>query len=170
MQMSSLFPYVGPDAIRIDAQRSPAGRRIASRSTLADWQRGQLNDDDGWVTYTISASNDLSIAPRRSEHVACAGGGPVRAAGEMRFDLEGDVVEVTNNSTGFCPAEDCWPAVQAALDAAGLRHPGAFTFVAIFRRCPACSERNLVKDDWYVCELCNAELPRKWNFDDGPAP
>ncbi len=165
--MTPLFQYVGPDSIRVAAQSSPAGYRIESGTALATWWRDHRDDEHGWVTYTIAANGDLSIAPRRSEHVACAGGGPVRAAGEMRFSRDGDVLEVTNTSTGFCPAEDCWPAVQSALDAAGLRHPSGFTFVAVFRRCPKCSARNLVKDEWFVCELCNADLPRTWNFEPG---
>ncbi|MBM4356144.1 MAG: hypothetical protein FJ109_20525 [Deltaproteobacteria bacterium] len=163
--MMRLFHYVGPESIRIAARSSPAGCKIDSTTALANWWRENRDDERGWVTYTITANGDLLIAPRRSEHVACAGGGPVRAAGEMRFGHQSDVLEVTNNSTGFCPAEDCWPAVHSALEAAGLRHPGGFTFVAIFRRCPKCGGRNLVKDDWFVCALCDAELPLTWNFE-----
>jgi hypothetical protein len=73
-------------------------------------------------------------------------------------------VGASNQSTGYCPDPDCWPAVAAALDRAGIPHPGRFTVEVIFRRCPSCGERNLVKDDWFVCALCEAELPREWNF------
>jgi transcription initiation factor TFIIIB Brf1 subunit/transcription initiation factor TFIIB len=41
-----------------------------------------------------------------------------------------------------------------------------------FRRCPACGERNIVKDDWFVCGVCGADLPTVWNFlpDSGDEP
>lgn len=85
-------------------------------------------------------------------------------AGEFLFDHAGSVLEVTNQSTGYCPSEDCWPAVETALDAAGIPHPPAFTFAAKFRLCPTCGERNLVKEEWYVCTFCDADLPETWNF------
>ena len=47
----------------------------------------------------------------------------------------------------------------------GVPHPGRFTQEIVFRRCPACEERNVVKDGWFVCGLCGAELPEEWNFD-----
>jgi DNA-directed RNA polymerase subunit RPC12/RpoP len=120
--------------------------------------------EGGWATYVVDLAGRLLVAPRRTEHVACASGEPVLAAGEIRFAADGEVVEVSNNSTGYCPAEDCWASVRAALENAEIRHPAEFTFAARFRRCPRCGERNLVKDDWYSCALCEAELPSVWNF------
>jgi len=35
----------------------------------------------------------------------------------------------------------------------------------IFRRCPACGERNIVKDDSFTCGSCGADLPADWNFE-----
>ncbi|MCB9759556.1 MAG: hypothetical protein H6739_06920 [Alphaproteobacteria bacterium] len=75
-----------------------------------------------------------------------------------------EVVGVTNQSTGFCPEPKCWGAVAAALDQAGVRHPDGWTAAFVFRRCPACGQRNLVKDDWWRCAVCDAGLPRGWNF------
>lgn len=162
------FEYVGPTQIRDDAKGAPAGVSIAGREAvlawLADPETGNA-DDDGWATYVVDVLGKLVIAPRRTEHVACAKGGAVLAAGEIRFGANGEVLEVTNNSTGYCPSEDCWESVDLALDRARLRHPTAFTFVARFRRCPACTERNLVKDEWYQCAFCDADLPIEWNFD-----
>ena len=43
-------------------------------------------------------------------------------------------------------------------------HPGKFTRAFEFRLCEACNERNLVKDGWFVCSMCEAELPAEWNF------
>ncbi len=32
------------------------------------------------------------------------------------------------------------------------------------RRCLACGQRNIVKDDWFVCGVCGKDLPAAWNF------
>jgi hypothetical protein len=45
----------------------------------------------------------------------------------------------------------------------GVVPPPAFTHAVVFRRCPRCGERNLVKEDWFVCVFCDAELPAEWN-------
>ncbi|MDH6465317.1 transcription initiation factor TFIIIB Brf1 subunit/transcription initiation factor TFIIB [Micromonospora sp. A200] len=34
-----------------------------------------------------------------------------------------------------------------------------------FRRCTACGERNIVRDDDFVCALCDGVLPPNWNFE-----
>jgi RNA polymerase sigma factor (sigma-70 family) len=106
----------------------------------------------------------LLIAPTVK---AAAGGSPVLSAGEMFFRLSVssvEAVEVTNQSTGYCPEPESWPAVASALDALGIAHPGRFTQEVVFRRCPTCGERNVVKDGWYVCGMCGAGLPADWNF------
>jgi hypothetical protein len=128
------------------------------------WLERSVRLEGGWATFVVSLAGDLLVAPRRSEHVACAGGERVLGAGEIRFDLEGAIVEITNNSTGYCPPEESWDAVRVALDRAGLPHPGRFTLVVQFRRCTSCGERNVVKEGWYACAICDADLPREWNF------
>src|SRR5262249_31051208 len=118
------------------------------------------------ATFVIDDQEGLRIADRRSEHVACAGSGPVRAAGELFLRVEGgevEVVEVSNQSTGYCPEPESWPAVAAALARAGVPHPGRFTTEVVFRRCGRCGQRNIVKDGWFVCGVCGAELPSQWN-------
>jgi len=158
------FNYVGPEEIRDRSRTAPSGTPIRSRLEIAAWLLSQDAEENGWATYVVNSQGTLLVAPRRSEHVACAGGEAVLAAGEIRLAPDGAVSAVTNNSTGYCPAETCWNAVVLALDAATLPRPEAFTFVALFRRCPRCGERNLVKDDWFVCAMCDAELPLEWNF------
>jgi len=74
------------------------------------------------------------------------------------------VIAVSNLSTGYCPEPASWPAVADALDRAGIPHPGRFTSAFLFRRCPACGERNVIKDDYFVCVVCDADLPAEWNF------
>jgi hypothetical protein len=112
---------------------------------------------DGW----------LRLAPRRSEHVDCAAGQPVLAAGEVRFARDGagwSVSEITNQSTGYCPDPDSWPAVAVALDRIGLAHPGDFTHKLVFRRCPGCGQLNIVRDGDFACGVCGSAWPAQWNI------
>ncbi|MCJ0871613.1 hypothetical protein [Streptomyces sp. AP-93] len=167
MSTSPLFRYTGPPELAEAVRPEARGRAVR---TAAD-----LEGDPGEPhTYVVDASGVLRIAPRRSEHVACAGGAPVRAAGEISFTRDPatgwTAVEVSNLSTGYCPDLTAWPAVAAALDRADIRHPAAFTHAVVFRRCSSCGECNVVRDDWFVCVFCDSELPPQWNVDAGPGP
>ncbi|MBA2541760.1 MAG: hypothetical protein H0V17_19105 [Deltaproteobacteria bacterium] len=158
------YTYVGPEEIR--ARVSPTGTPIGSVDDLRAWVVAHDADrEHGTVpaTFTVQPDGMLRIAPRRSEHVACAGGESVLSAGEL-FLVANAVEGASNQSTGYCPEPICWVALAAALDRAGIPHPGKFTIEVTFRRCTSCGERNLVKDDWYTCAICDAELPRDWNF------
>jgi hypothetical protein len=118
-------------------------------------------------TYVVDVAGVLRLAPRRSEHVACAAGGPVLAAGEIAFgpDPAGwAVTEVSNLSTGYCPDPACWPAVVAALDRTGVARPEAFTAAFAYRGCPACHTLNVVKDGDFACGACGADLPATSNI------
>jgi hypothetical protein len=153
------YHYVGPAEIREAVRGHPAGTIVRSREDLlAQAPAGAV------LTYVVGLDGWLRVADRRSEHVACAAAEPVLAAGELEVDARGEVVETSNQSTGYCPEPSCWSALAAALDRAGVVHPGAFTRAFEFRRCEACGERNLVKDRWFVCSMCDAELPATWNF------
>ncbi|WDI44594.1 hypothetical protein [Bremerella sp. P1] len=167
--MRRLYQYVGPEHIRESSHNAPPGSIIHSLDDLHIWLDSHAHDaqPDGSITATfvIDQTGFLRLAPRQSEHVACASGGPVLSAGEMTFDADGEVIAVTNQSTGFCPEPESWPTVESALDKIGIVYPGTFTQTIIFRRCPGCGERSIVKDDWYVCELCGSELPTTWNFE-----
>ena len=163
------YQYVGPADIRDTALASlPAGTPIRSSDDLSAWIATRASDieSDGSLiaTFTISVDCILLLAPRRSEHVACAGGGPVLSAGEITFSSVEDVSEITNQSTGFCPEPESWPSVASALDAIPVDRPDDFTTRIVFRLCPGCNERNLVKDGWFVCDLCGVDLPQNWNF------
>jgi hypothetical protein len=168
--MTRLYDYVGPAAIKARVGDGPGGTPIASAADLLAWVRGtgQRPGPDGLVAATfVIAEGRLLLADRRSEHVACAGGGPVLSAGEMFFAIsEGgvEVVEVSNQSLGYCPEPESWPAVAAVLGRIGVRHPGRFTTEVVFRRCGRCGERNVVKDGWFICGVCGADLPAGWNF------
>jgi hypothetical protein len=169
--MPKLYRYVGPAEIQERVRHATPGVRITSIADLAEWiqSSGQKPDRAGLLvaTFVVAADGSLRLADRGSEHVACSGGEPVLSAGEMFFLLTQDgieVAEVSNQSTGFCPEPASWPVVGAALDRLGIAHPGRLTHEVIFRRCPACSERNIVKDGWFVCGICGAYLPSEWNF------
>jgi hypothetical protein len=149
------------------------GDRIGSPEDFAGWVVGQPSEElVEPFTFVVPVDGVLRLAPRRSEHVACATGASVLAAGEITVRLVGDlgdrawtVAEVTNQSTGYCPDPACWPAVAAALGLAGLSHPGGFTVEVVFRRCVTCRELNIVREDHFVCVFCDGDLPTAWNID-----
>lgn len=171
--MRKRYNYVGPASIWAKATASSPGQQISAVGDLESWFRkaNQKPNRDGRivVTFVVDERGMLRIADQGSEHIACSGGSSVLSAGEIFFTLGHDgwrVEEVTNQSTGFCPEPESWPVVASALDRAGIPHPRRFTLEIVFRLCPACGERNIVKDGWFVCELCGADLPAVWNFDD----
>jgi hypothetical protein len=164
------YRYVGPAELRDVAVAMDAvvvDTPVALDSWLTGRDRAELAEP---LTFVVAVDSVLRPAPRRSEHVVLAGGQDVLAAGEMRFSSAESgwrVAEVTNQSTGYCPDPDSWPAVGSALDRLGLPHPGHFTDTVVFRRCPACGQRNIVRDGDFVCALCGGALPAHWNFTSG---
>ncbi|MEM6533928.1 MAG: hypothetical protein AAF654_15005 [Myxococcota bacterium] len=164
-----VYEYVGPRELLELVSADRAGAPIRSRTDLIDWVTGALERGMDTVTATFTGSPELvmSLADRHSEHVVCATGGPVCAAGEITFEMsEGvpTVTEVSNQSTGFCPEPDCWNEVRAVLDKLPVDSPEALTHPFVFRRCTNCGQRNIVKDNWFVCSACDADLDRAWNF------
>jgi hypothetical protein len=117
------------------------------------------------ATFVIDAIGVLLIADRRSEHVACAGRKPVLSAGEISFAVGSgvEVIGVTNQSTGYCPEPESWPAVAQALSRAGLDFPEGFSMACVFRRCVTCDCVTLIKDEAYFCGMCGATLPSAYN-------
>lgn len=165
------YRYVGPVEIKLQAGKT-ARQLVATPADIQQWitaSSRQLNADNEFTaTFIVSAADgSLYIADRHSEHISCARQLPVRTAGEITFQLQSADVRVTgltNQSTGFCPDADAsWKAIDTALSAANLPHPDYWTQVFVFRRCPACGMLNIVKDDWYSCAACDAELPEEWN-------
>ena len=87
----------------------------------------------------------------------------------MTFLVSGKVVEmaeVSNQSTGYCPEPESWPAVAAALAAAGLSGLDRFSPSCVIRRCVLCDQKNLVKDGLFECQVCGKELPATYNCQD----
>jgi hypothetical protein len=169
-----VYRYVGPRDIAERASHAPSGAAIASAADVIAWARAtdQRPDAGGCViaTFVVDAAGTLRLADRRSEHVACAGGGLVQSAGEITLALSGasvEVVAVSNQSTGFCPEPESWPAVAAALAGAGLAPPGGFSPACIFRRCARCGSICLVKGGVFECGVCEAELALAYNCQGG---
>ena len=161
------YRYVGPAELR---RETPAAGAIivVSRDALDRWlaERARAELDEPF-TFVVALDGRLRLAPRRSEHVALAAGRDVLAAGEIVFSPGAGarrVLEVTNQSTGYCPDPDCWTAVGEALDGLGLNHPGDFTVKVVFRRCLSCAARNIVREGDFTCALCESALPTEWNF------
>ena len=91
---------------------------ITSHDDLAAWLNEQPGSERSEpFTFVIDMTGILRLAPQRSEHAACAGGGPVLSAGEITFAEDHGhwrADEVSNQSTGYCPDLTSWTAVQAA--------------------------------------------------------
>lgn len=165
-----MYRYVGPADVRAATVRpGGAGRRAGSVTEFHRWAAEQSEADLAEpFTFVVDRAANLRLAPRRSEHVSCAGGGPVLSAGEMSFGRAAGlwyVSEVSNQSTGYCPDVVSWPAVAQALGRAGLRHPPGFTHEVVFRRCPRCREHTIVREGDFVCVFCGSDLPEVWNLD-----
>jgi hypothetical protein len=145
------YAYLGPEELAVGG---PAPR-VHSRADVVAFVAASQERVGALVpaTFVIGVDGALRLAPRGSEHVACAGGADVLAAGELYFDGP-EVVGASNQSTGYCPEPASWPAVAAALDRLGVQHPGEFTSVFSFRVCGSCGQLNVVKDPW--CAACGA--------------
>ncbi|PVC92064.1 hypothetical protein [Streptomyces sp. CS014] len=163
------YRYVGPADLKAAVGPGSGGHRIGSAADFTHWiaerTASELLEP---FTFVVSTDGMLRLAPRRSEHVACAGGEDVLSAGEISFIREVDrwvVDDVSNQSTGYCPDVVSWPAVAHALDAIELGHPSRFTHHVVFRRCPGCQEHNIVREDDFVCVFCCSDLPKAWNLD-----
>jgi hypothetical protein len=165
------YAYVGPEEVRAAAAGKPPGDLVLRADDVRAWARrtDQVTNEEGLVraTWVVDAAGDLRIADYGTEHVACAAGGPVLGAGVAWFEiaqLSVTVIRIDNQSTGFCPEPSCWTVVEALLDAAGIGRPRRLSRALVFRRCPGCGQRNIVKDEHYRCAVCDAELPAEWNF------
>ena len=167
------YHYVGPPDIREAAIASTReGSPIRSTVDLTDWMSSRpldLESDGSLIaTFVVNSDGILLLAPRRSEHIACDGGDSVLSAGEITISSDVVVIDISNQSTGFCPELESWPTVAAAIDAIPVERPDDFTIQIVFRLCPSCNERNIVKDGWFYSELCGNDLPHAWNFPVSP--
>jgi hypothetical protein len=165
------YAYVGPGPLLRLLERPAARWRLASPDDLAAWlntldartKRGAIN-----LTFVVDCAPTLWIADQHSEHVVCARGERVLAAGELSVEFKPvlRVSAASNQSTGYCPEPDSWESVAAALDRAGLPRPDDYTASYLFRRCDRCASINLIKEAVFECAVCEAPLSVGWNLTD----
>ncbi|WP_083469641.1 hypothetical protein [Herpetosiphon geysericola] len=168
--MARSYQYCGPIELSHMPDPLPSRSQICQRADAEAWiaaQRlGSAKHQQLTATFIIDQALQLWLADQRSEHVVCARGAAVLAAGEISFELEANRLsrcELTNQSTGYCPEPASWAVVQQVLDSIGLSHDGAWATSYEFRCCPACTMLNLIKEGWFFCAVCEHELPRQWN-------
>jgi hypothetical protein len=169
--MNRVYHYIGArelqQVLNQPSDRAPVLQPGDVLTWIEETQQEIEHDRSVIATFIIDTTGQLWIADRRSEHVLCAAGQPVLAAGEITFVIENQdiwVSEITNQSAGYCPEPEAWPEVATTLDDIGLDHPGDFTTAYIFRRCTQCEAVNIVKEEYFVCGVCDAELSSEWNF------
>lgn len=101
------YAYVGPADLTELVSPESVGRAVASPAEFSAWIADRSTADlEEPFTFVIDLRGTLRLAPRRSEHVACAGGQRVLGAGEIGFEKSGAgwaVGHVSNQSTGYCP-------------------------------------------------------------------
>ncbi len=168
--VSRLYPYIGSAAIRDAVDPASPRHEVMSPAGVHAWL---LSQGEVWpekreivFTYVVLPPACLFIADRRSEHVACARGGEVLAAGEITCSRRGDdieVVETSNLSTGYCPESSSYEALDRALTAAGFDSFGPYSYPFEFRRCSGCGGIQVIKDDVFECASCGDDLPETWN-------
>lgn len=165
-----VYRHLHPEKTEAHPENSTRARIAVAHDVIHWMQRTRQRpdtDDTVTATFIVDLEGTLWIADRRSEHLACAQGRDVLSAGEITFDLGANpvsAISVTNQSLGYCPEPESWPSVAKALEAAGIEAPASFTAEFTFRRCEACNATNVVRDNWFVCAMCGAELKRSWNF------
>lgn len=165
--MDRHYTYVGPR--ELEAQAGSAIPRLQPNTSaeLSQWLKLQGLKPPVTLTFVVTLEGHLRVSPRHAEHVACAEGRPVLAAGEIEFVQAAAhlrVASLTNQSTGYCPEPDCFRAVAASLRAIGIAAPECFSHDFIFRRCERCLSICIVKELDFSCPSCSAALPAEWNF------
>ncbi len=156
------YQYIGPSALLkwVSSERKGfAVHTIADLPTL-------LTSKEQTFTFIVSKLEILHLADRHSEHIVCAGGEMVLAAGEITFAAVPrlEVIGLSNQSTGYAPDLASWSALAEALDRIGIVRPSQWTQVFVFRCCPNCGQLNIVKEANFYCAACDFPLPKHWNI------
>jgi hypothetical protein len=159
-----IYSYIGPENHLLLSKTASGGKIIRQSNDVANWSHAthQVPNRVGLIpaTFVIDLDKNLRLADRRSEHVACAQGKEVLSAGEIFFAIDGEdieVIEISNQSTGYCPDPDSWLIVEEVLNQIGIRHPGRFTLEITFAVCQKCGQKNIVKGD-RRCGNCGFEI------------
>lgn len=166
-----IYHYVGQSELLKHLAEGSNRHLVTNAEMVTDWlqkfPQPKNPDNTITVTFIVDLDHQLWVNDRHSEHVLCANGGDILSAGEMTFEIEKgklQIVDTTNQSTGYCPEPESYLAVKFALEKTDIAHLPQFTTAYQFRRCDECGTKNIVKDDWYVCGVCDADLSHEWNF------
>lgn len=167
-----LFGFAGNADLLRESRNSPGGHLAATPADLthALAALGVSGKREASFTYTVDTRGILRLADLRSEHVDCASGEPVTAAGEVTLLLTRtgcEAIEANNRSTGYCPEPVLsWAPFAAALARAGIAGPSFFTETHHFRVCETCNILNAISPHKaWVCPGCGHDLPKEWNPD-----
>jgi len=158
------YTYVGPDHILERVLAEFKGFEISISDDLLSWivqSQQQLQQGILITTFVIDLEGRLLVADRHSEHVQCAFGSPVLSAGEITFEIEKkeiEVIDISNQSTGYCPHINSWPSVQQALDQIGWQHPNEFTNAFTFGYCDPCRKPSILKGLDSECSRCGGVI------------
>jgi hypothetical protein len=152
------FLYVGEPNIFVQVDLESPRCQL---QTKQDFVQLGLHKDITWATYIVDLEHRLWLADRHSEHIACARRQPVLAAGEMAWIVDRgkvEIIEITNQSTGYCPTPESWKVVAALLESINdVIFPVMWTRAFLFRRC-VCGQINIVKDGVFECSVCGQGL------------
>jgi hypothetical protein len=166
-----LYPYVGPKEIAMYGSSDIVRVHVLSTKDILSWVHAtnQQPDASGAIlaTYIVNEQAEWWLTDRSYEHVACAQGTPVTAAGEVGFWLENgslDISYVSNQSTGYCPEPSSWSAWKEACLQTDIQPPDNWSVAFQFRRCPACKSIQLIKEEDWFCAICDTALPEQWNL------
>lgn len=161
-----MYQYIGPKEILKQVKPERIGKMVQSEDDIKDWiastnQKTDANDEI-IATFIIDLEENIRINDRHSEHVVCANGNAILSAGEITFELDKNKIsisKITNQSTGYCPSPKSWNSVEKVLRKTKVEFPDYWTTEFIFRICPNCKNINIVKDDFFVCMICENDLP-----------
>ena len=154
------YPYIGPDHILERVYENFQGFRIGIPMDFLIWihqTKQKLQNGILTVTYVINEEKQLLIADRHSEHVQCAFGQPVLAAGELTIEVDKqhvEIFEISNQSTGYCPHVNSWSVVEEVLSKMGMVYPDYFTSAFTFGYCDTCQKPSILKGFDDNCSRC----------------
>ncbi|AZZ91839.1 hypothetical protein EUZ85_14310 [Hahella sp. KA22] len=166
-----LYSYVGPKDLLLLVDNDVERFAIYSHLDVLDWksktEQTLQKDKTITATYIIDTNDTLYIGDRHMEHVSCAIGDHIKAAGEITFEItthQVSIIGATNQSTGYCPEKSCWNELRKALEKTSMRTVNGFTESFEFRICTHCKTINIIKESVFYCAVCDSKLSKHWNI------
>lgn len=145
------YRYIGPPDL-IPKGAFPPRTLVDSRNTLKNWITDHADEidieDNIAATFIVDINYLLWIADRSSEHVECARESDVLSAGEIfstYLNGEPAIDHITNQSTGYCPEPESYPAIKRALYTTDISYPASYEPEFIFRLCTKCEAKDSQK-------------------------